>query len=125
MWVRGYLHLISWPAVLAWMGALFYLSSISSPPQPLAFDFGDKITHAVAFGILGTLLSFAWLPYPLGSIKRVMLVTVLVSAYGLSDEFHQSFVPGRVASATDLLADSIGGFIAAYSVAWWQRRRRR
>lgn len=122
MSTRGYGHLIAWPAVIAWMGALFFLSSLPSLPETLPFDFGDKIEHAVAFGILGCFLAFAHLPYPLGSLNRVILVTVLVVAYGMSDEFHQSFVPGRDASATDVVADGIGGFVAAFAVVWLQRR---
>lgn len=39
--------------------------------------------------------------------------TVIFSLlYGVSDEFHQSFVPGRTASATDLLADVLGATLA-------------
>ena len=104
------------------MAALFYLSSLPGSPQSLAFSFGDKIAHAVAFGILGLFLSFARLPYPFGSIKRVALVTLVVTAYGISDELHQGFVPGRDASTLDALADFIGGLGAAASVVWWQRR---
>lgn len=122
MRARSYGRSIAWPVVVAWMGALFFLSSLPSPPQTLAFDFGDKIAHAAAFGVLGCFLSFARLPYPLGSLNRVMLVTVLVIAYGVSDEFHQSFVPGRDSSATDIVADGIGGFVTAFVVVWLQRR---
>lgn len=122
MVARGYGHLMAWPVVIVWMGTLFFLSSLPSSPQTLAFDFGDKIAHAVAFGILGCFLSFARLPCPLGSLNRVILVTVLVVAYGVSDEFHQSFVPGRDANAADVLADGIGGFVAAFVIVWLQRR---
>jgi len=104
------------------MGVLFYLSSLPTLSLPLDFSFADKIAHILAFGFLGTLLSFSRLPYRLGSLKRVMLVALLVVAYGLSDEFHQSLVAGRDASAGDAIADGIGGFIAALSVIWLQRR---
>ncbi|NNE86082.1 MAG: VanZ family protein [Alphaproteobacteria bacterium] len=119
---RGYGHLMAWPVVLVWMGVLYFLSSQPSLPQALAFDFGDKIAHAVAFGILACFLSFARLPYTLGSIRRVLLVSVFVFAYGVSDEFHQSFVPGRDASTSDVIADGIGGFVAALLTVWLQRR---
>jgi len=104
------------------MGLLFFFSSLPSTPSPLTFPHADKLTHAVAFGILGGLLAIARLPFRLGSIKRVALVTILVAAYGVSDEYHQSFVAGRDADVWDALADSIGGVVAALGVTWWQRR---
>ncbi len=120
--MRRYGHPIAWLPVIAWMGLLFFLSSLPPTPSPLTFGHADKLTHAVAFGILGGLLAIARIPFRLGSIKRVVLVTILVAAYGMSDEYHQSFVPGRDTSVLDAIADTIGGFVAAFGVAWWQRR---
>ena len=59
---------------------------------------------------------------PLRLDQAVALVTLVVTAYGISDEFHQGFVPGRDASTLDALANFIGGLGAATSVVWWQRR---
>jgi VanZ family protein len=120
--IRRYGSALAWFPVVAWVSLLFFFSSLPSTPSPLAFAHADKFTHAVAFGVLGGLLAFSRLPFRLGSIKRIALVTILVAAYGVSDEFHQSFVAGRDASIWDALADSIGGFAAAVGVAWWQRR---
>lgn len=53
---------------------------------------------------------------------RVILLTVLVTVYGASDEYHQSFVAGRDASLWDLLADGVGGFLAAVMLFWRKRR---
>lgn len=47
---------------------------------------------------------------------RVLLVTVLVAAYGALDEFHQLFVPGRTASLADFATDAMGGFLGAFFV---------
>ncbi len=47
----------------------------------------------------------------------VYIVSVLFcSLYGLSDEWHQSFVPGRDASLGDWLADTIGAVLAATAI---------
>jgi VanZ family protein len=43
-----------------------------------------------------------------------MLSVLLSSLYGVTDELHQAFVPGRVASIGDLVADSIGAFTGSY-----------
>jgi len=113
---------IAWPPALVWMGLLFYLSSIPNAPQPFTFDFGDKISHALAFGFLACLLVFARLPYRTGSISRAALITGIVLIYGITDEIHQSFVPGRNASVGDVVADGIGGLVAAFFLVWLQRR---
>jgi len=47
---------------------------------------------------------------------------LLVVAYALSDEFHQSFVPTRTASIYDSMIDS-GGGLAALIFVWWRARR--
>jgi VanZ family protein len=47
---------------------------------------------------------------------------LLVIAYSLTDEFHQSFVPSRTASIYDSLIDTLGGLIAL-AVLRWRRGR--
>jgi VanZ family protein len=41
------------------------------------------------------------------------LIAAIASVYGITDEFHQSFVPGRDANIWDWLADTIGACIGA------------
>ena len=57
----------------------------------------------------------------------ILLVSLSGSLYGLSDEFHQSFVPGRSSDSLDLLADSLGAFCGGLFALWvsnrWPRRR--
>ena len=60
-----------------------------------------------------------------GSTWRAVLVTILVVAFGISDEIHQSFVPNRDASLADVIADGIGGCAATFVLVWWHRRTRR
>ena len=47
----------------------------------------------------------------------VLLTVVCATAYGVSDEFHQTFVPGRTADVHDVAADAIGAALAAAG-AW-------
>lgn len=47
---------------------------------------------------------------------------LLVVAYSLSDEFHQSFYPSRTASIYDSMIDSFGGLVAL-TILWWRRGR--
>ena len=49
---------------------------------------------------------------------------LLVVAYALSDEFHQSFYPSRTASIYDSVIDSVGGLLAL-TILWWRTRKTR
>ncbi len=80
----------------------------------LGFDFGDKLLHALAYFIYGiSLLMFIQANFVTMSRKKILL-TVLVFGlvFGLSDEYHQSFIPGRMAGIDDWIADSIGILIS-------------
>lgn len=51
-----------------------------------------------------------------------VLSLLIVVAYALSDEFHQSFYPTRTASIYDSMIDSLGG-LAALTFVWWREKR--
>lgn len=78
------------------------------------YDNLDKIQHIVLYFGLGILLYFTFFNSEKQNIKKyaVILAIVVGILYGMTDEFHQSFVPGRVASIADLFANSIGLTIA-------------
>lgn len=102
------------PALLI-MGALFYFSSQPGTSIPMLRPPLDKVLHFIAYFVLGA--SFClWIrgarwqkrPWP-----HLLLVLLACAVFGLTDEFHQSFVPGRSVSLGDLLADLCGSLIAA------------
>ncbi|MEM6533883.1 MAG: VanZ family protein [Myxococcota bacterium] len=103
------------PAI-AWAALIFALSSRSSFGQipGLVFPGFDKIAHAGAFGVLALLLLYG-ARFPLG--RRGWLCVIAASLYGLSDELHQSFVPGRSVEVADGVAD-VAGAILAYLSTW-------
>ena len=106
-----------WAPAVAYMGVIFYLSSLSSPPVPPHVS--DKILHAGSYVLLAILLVRALaggLPARIPASVLVLAV-VLTTLYGASDEIHQMFVPLRTPSLLDLLADAIGGAIGA-SLCW-------
>jgi hypothetical protein len=97
-----------------WMAFIFWLSSRSDLPSATLFWGQDKVAHAVLFGILGLLYARSLGPWRGGLSRReIFLVTCMVAGYGLLDEWHQSFIPGRDASVADLAADALGGFTAS------------
>ena len=98
---------------LFWMALIFFLSSIPDLPAPSVFRAQDKIAHVLVFGVLGFLFSHSFKPRD-GEPRftRVLLITLMVALYGGFDESHQMFVPGREASLGDLVADTLGVFLA-------------
>jgi VanZ family protein len=102
--------LFRWVPALMLMSVIFYLSSLPSSDIP---DFGwldmvvKKGGHAGGFGALA--LAFAYgLGDDLPRRRRFTIAWSLSVAYALTDEFHQSFVLTRNASALDVLIDSVG-----------------
>ncbi len=99
---------------LAYMAVIFYVSS--GPVGPgIAGELPDWLLHGAAYLMLYLLVFWAVHegahPFPgRGGYVLPLLLTVL---YGLSDEFHQSFVPARDASARDLIADAVGALLGA------------
>jgi VanZ family protein len=97
---------------LVYAALIFYGSSQSrwffAPPE---FFSSDKIYHLLEYGIFGVLLARIFEEYGLPpSFQRKTIWVLMISFfYGLSDEFHQWFIPGRFATFGDVLADSLGG----------------
>lgn len=117
-----------WLPVLAWMSMIFYLSSQSRLPveMPDWVPYVDKLAHAAVFGILGLLFVRAWLEGRLEEINaRVAgLAVSFTLLYGVTDEFHQIYVPGRSPSAGDLIADTLGAAILCAALYTWKTRKR-
>ncbi|MBI5416624.1 VanZ family protein [Candidatus Poribacteria bacterium] len=94
---------------------IFYLSSCSSLPGPDFIPHFDKIEHLIAYLILSLLFYRAWSGSQKFSQKNCIILAVLCTIlFGLSDEFHQSFVPNRCADIYDLIFDSIGAILPYY-----------
>jgi VanZ family protein len=77
----------------------------------------DKLLHALEYAVLGGLLVPALRAAGLGSRGAVLAAVTLASLYGASDEFHQSFVPGRDADVLDWVADTLGASAGAAAVS--------
>lgn len=107
---------------IGWMTLIFTLSSQPSFPAVSLFSGADLLAHAVIYGILGWLLARSLVPAQVTTWGRVLLITMLVVAYGITDEYHQAFVPNRDASFWDVLADGLGGFLAAVWLFWRERQ---
>lgn len=118
-----------WAPVLAYMAVIFAMSSLGQLPQTPG-PFTDKHWHALEYGGLAVvwvraLAGGRWA----GITARACAMAVGASiAYGATDEWHQSFVPGRDSSRWDLAADAagaLGGAAALYACGIIARSWRR
>jgi VanZ family protein len=110
---------------LAWMALLFYLSHQPGLQTPMLFPGQDKFLHAAVYAVLGLLLLAAQPRQAQGdySWRQIGISVLIASLYGLSDEIHQYFIPGRSSEVLDWVADSAGALIAASLLAWLSRKR--
>ena len=72
--------------------------------------------HMVAYGLLAVLFFRACRVTWSGKLSPAQLLVISVlfaSLYGVSDEFHQSFVAARQADGYDVLADFLGSLLGA------------
>jgi VanZ family protein len=95
--------------------AIIYGASSMSDPGPLPDGISDKGGHFIGYVILSVLLLRALAGGRISGITwRTALLAILGSTlYGLSDEFHQRFVPGRTPDLLDATADAMGGCVGA------------
>jgi len=119
--------LFRWLPLFLWAVIIFILSNEPNPyshipgrlyswlwwtklfRQSLIFYLGG-ISHVLEYTILSYLLARALLwrgEYNRGQLFKVIFLTLL---YAFTDEFHQSFIPGRAFQLIDLVLDTLGSF---------------
>ena len=107
------------------MGTIFFLShqqgdSLYLPALPGI----DKLAHLLAYGVLAaaTLFAFSdrWKADRAG--LAVLITTFFCLFYGITDELHQSFIPGRAPSIVDIVADCAGAGLVGF---FWLRLKGR
>jgi VanZ family protein len=110
--------------VLAYAGMIFLLSSLSHLPESApSFAGFDKLAHGAEYALFGCLI-IRWLltRSPAVSGGQAAGLTLLIGIlFALSDEWHQSFIPGRDAAFADVLADS-GGLLTSLAYPGMARR---
>src|SRR5690348_4673372 len=118
-------------ATLLWMGLIFSLSTASfssAQTEPfitslyshgmpwfaaLSVETADllirKLAHVSEYFIFGMMVSYVLRKRSgLTTVNQISLAISLGIVYAISDEWHQSFVPSRTASAMDVLLDTVG-----------------
>lgn len=112
-----------WFPVFLYSGIIFYASSLPDLKPPLKIANIDKAFHILEYLPFGLLLARAFVgQWP--AVKLWQVVTICSFLYGISDEYHQSFVPGRESCLSDAIADTIGGFLGVWIYLFYQNRIR-
>jgi len=103
---------ITWFLLAIYALVIFYFSSLSYIKQPVetVWDMAP-IEHIAEYAVFGFLVLLA-----LKSKRRLVVSTVILAIllgifYGIADEIHQMFVPGRISSIFDVTMDSIGSVL--------------
>jgi VanZ family protein len=112
-----------WTGAIVHMALIYYLSSRTWPMLMNApdFHFPDKFVHMLTYIPLAFVFSIA---LKKSGMKKYVLITgfILATLYGITDEVHQVFVPGRCSDVSDALADIAGAFIGGISAALFNSR---
>lgn len=135
-----------WLPVVLWMGFIFAMSSdlgssthssriiepivrwIKPDTTPEQFEFVHfilrKLGHLTEYAVLALLVFRALkhtLAQPLDKLswQTVGIALLITASYAATDEWHQSFVPGRTAAIGDVLIDSSGGLLSLLIVLFW------
>lgn len=109
--------LIAWGPAATWATVLFLLSEFRGFTPNVWFAVHDKLVHLFLYGVLGATLG--WARRMSGRSIPHWLLLSLGIGYGVVDELHQRFVPDRVTSFDDLVADAIGvvvGYVTVLTV---------
>ncbi len=138
-----------WLPVMFWMAFIFWMSTetfssentfswmemvlgllipkISSQELGLINAVIRKAGHVIEYFILGLLLfrTFSSSSISPWSWRWSFFAVMVVVLWAVSDEFHQSFVPTRTASAVDVGIDTAAGILAQFVGALWHRYNRR
>jgi VanZ family protein len=119
-WLQHGPRAYRWGLALVWTALIFFLSAQPDLPRPDS-DWLDFLissgAHLFLYGVLALLLGWA-----LGDGARGLIVAFgLALLYGILDEVHQAFVPGRCPDALDLMWDGLGAALAL--VGWLVLRR--
>ncbi|MEA5024001.1 hypothetical protein SDC9_15252 [bioreactor metagenome] len=144
------IFIISWAAVLLWMGIIFYLSAqAAAQSDELSQGIAERLFSAVAKALPGLNMDYIqsnfivrksahFLTYLVLSVltmnalrqcsvrgvRQIAIALGICVFYAVSDEVHQLFVPGRSGQIKDVLLDSGGAIVGAALHRLFKGRRR-
>ena len=115
-------------AALVWGLFLFGLTSWPEPPQvPVASTIPnfDKLVHLTLYGVEAFLIYRAvrWPGRSRFSFLRALTIVGAMAVWGVADETHQAWIPGRSMEGRDVVADVVGATAGAVVASAASSRR--
>lgn len=110
-------------AIVFWLPVVFWSLLIflfSSHPVAKTSDFYwqdfivKKTAHLIEYGLLSLLIYRALVNEGVKKPEAGISAVILATLYGISDELHQSFIPGRQSTLRDMIIDAFGAFLSVY-----------
>ena len=113
---------------VAWAAFLFTLTSWPSPPRvPLVSGIPnfDKLVHFTLYAVQAWLVyrSVRWPGLSRFSLARVLAIVGVMAVWGVVDETHQTWIPGRAMEGDDVAADVAGAAAGAVAASVLSRKR--
>ncbi len=97
---------LSWMITIIIAIAIFYISSLTFAGVAPGTSLKALLYHLTAFFFLGLFLLISLVK---GKAENLVIVAVLIAViYGITDEIHQFFVPGRASAISDVLVNNVG-----------------
>ena len=129
---------VGWVFVTAWAGFIFFMSSntgtgLSSGEGLVSqvfcalkdvqaallgpdVDVVSSLAHFCEYTVFGALLANA-LRHHVPLRRAIVFALACGSIYGVTDEFHQLFVPGRMCDPADWVVDTAGALLGSFLLA--------
>ena len=122
---KGSDPILLWGPVAIYMAAIFYASSLNVIPGPVGYWFSDTLLHMACYAglalfMLRALAGGKWTGVSVGVVIAAWLIATL---YGVTDEWHQMYVPGRTSELRDLVNDAAGALAALGVAGAWSIMR--
>ncbi|MGQ0600811.1 MAG: VanZ family protein [Anaerolineales bacterium] len=118
---------LRWGPALLMMATIFVFSGTPGDDLPGLGWWEDVFTnggHAVGYALLAAALLYGLSERRVITIRMLWLAVLLATVYGVTDELHQGFVPGRSPDWMDVFVDGAGALIGAGVYRWLERKRR-
>ncbi|HET9313931.1 MAG TPA: VanZ family protein [Vicinamibacteria bacterium] len=109
-----------WAPLAAWMLVIFVASA--QPRVPHQDDVPDWLSHGTAYLVLAVLAARAFGAGTAPDLRLAACAFAFCVAYGVSDEWHQSFVPGRHSDPWDVAKDGVGATVGVALLRAWSQR---
>ncbi len=106
--LRDVALLLFWLALIFWLSDQSVLVEIADPGEEKVFY---KSAHMAAYGLMLWLWWRVLTPQRRATWPILMIAFTLTVLYGMSDEIHQRFVPGRHGRVADVLFDTAGALM--------------